>query len=125
MAPQGADRLLNRELSWLDFNARVLELADTDGVPLLERAKFSAIFSSNLDEFFQVRVAALKDQVAAGITKPTPDGRSPVDQLAEISDRVRELVDLQADLLMHRLVPALGEAGVTLVRWDDLDDLDR
>jgi polyphosphate kinase len=125
MAPPGADRLLNRELSWLDFNARVLQLADTDGVPLLERAKFCAIFSSNLDEFFQVRVAALKDQVAAGITRHSADGRSPVDQLAEISDRVRELVDLQSDVLLRRLVPALGEAGMRLVAWDDLDDLDR
>ena len=67
IAPDVDERLLNRELSWLDFNARVLALADEPTVPLLERVKFCAIFSSNLDEFFQVRVAALKDQVAAGI----------------------------------------------------------
>jgi polyphosphate kinase len=71
------ERFRNRELSWLDFNARVLDLADDPAVPLLERVKFLAIFSSNLDEFFQVRVAVLRDQVAAGITRTSPDGRSP------------------------------------------------
>ena len=81
-------RYRNRELSWLDFNERVLALAGDDRVPLLERAKFLAIFSQNLDEFFQVRVAALKDQVAAGLTDTTPDGLSPVDQLTEIRDRI-------------------------------------
>jgi polyphosphate kinase len=125
MAPVGAERMLNRELSWLDFNARVLELAGTEGVPLLERVKFCAIFSSNLDEFFQVRVAALKDQVAAGITRRSPDGRVPTDQLADISERVRELVDRQSSVLMGRLVPALGDAGLRLVTWDELDELDR
>src|SRR4029450_261087 len=91
-APDVDERQLNRELSWLDFNARVLALADEATVPLLERLKFCAIFSSNLDEFFQGRVAALKDQVAAGIVRPTPDGRTPAQQLIEISDRVEELV---------------------------------
>src|SRR5205814_9741125 len=85
-------RLLNRELSWLEFNRRVLALADDPRVPLLERVKFCAIFSSNLDEFFQVRVAALKDQVAAEITKRSPDGRTPAQQLMDISDRVAQLV---------------------------------
>ncbi|MBA3803234.1 MAG: RNA degradosome polyphosphate kinase, partial [Acidimicrobiia bacterium] len=70
-------RFLNRELSWLDFDARVLELASEQGIPLLERAKFCAIFSSNLDEFFMVRVAALKDQLAAGIERTSVDGRTP------------------------------------------------
>src|SRR3712207_9357802 len=70
---RSGDRILNRELSWLDFNARVLALAADPLVPLLEKAKFLAIFGQNLDEFFQVRVAGLLDQVAAGITKPTPD----------------------------------------------------
>src|SRR5215211_8366986 len=116
-----SERLLNRELSWLDFNTRVLELADDERVPLLERVKFSAIFSSNLDEFFQVRVAALKDQVAAEITRPSPDGRPPAQQLMEISDRVAELVRAQDDVF-DRLVPALREADVCLVGWDELDE---
>jgi len=114
-------RVLNRELSWLDFNARVLALADDAKMPLLERVKFCAIFSSNLDEFFQVRVAALKDQIAAGITKPTPDGRTPAQQLLEISEKAGELVARQEDLLLDRLVPELGDAGIELVSWDDLD----
>src|SRR6187549_3676165 len=114
-----SERLLNRELSWLDFNTRVLELADDERVPLLERVKFSAIFSSNLDEFFQVRVAALKDQVAAGITRPSPDGRTPAQQLIEISDRVEVLVREQERVLLERLVPALGDVGVELLSWDE------
>ena len=120
-----SERLLNRELSWLDFNTRVLELADDERVPLLERVKFSAIFSSNLDEFFQVRVAALKDQVAAGITRPSPDGRTPAQQLIEISDRVEVLVREQERVLLERLVPTLGDVGVELLSWDELDQDDR
>ena len=81
-------RVFNRELSWLDFNRRVLSLAAESGVPLLERVKFAAICSSNLDEFFQVRVAALKDQVAAGVVAPAPDGRTPAEQLLEIGAQV-------------------------------------
>jgi polyphosphate kinase len=119
------DRILNRELSWLDFNERVLALAADPQVPLLERVKFCAIFSSNLDEFFQVRVAALKDQVAAGLTRPTPDGRSPAQQLIEISDRVAELVGQQEAVYLHGLRPALVKAGIELVEWDDLDEDER
>ncbi len=77
-------RLINRELSWLDFNDRVLSLSGDIGIPLLERCKFSAIFSSNLDEFYQIRVAALKDQIAADVHTPTPDGRTPQAQLHAI-----------------------------------------
>ena len=125
IAPDVDDRILNRELSWLDFNARVLALVDEPTVPLLERVKFAAIFSSNLDEFFQVRVAALKDQVAAGTVRPTPDGRTPAQQLIEISDRVAELVRAQEELYLGRLQPTLREAGVELIAWDDLDEDDR
>src|SRR5215216_456472 len=121
-AAQDVDtRILNRELSWLDFNARVLALADDPNVALLERVKFCAIFSSNLDEFFQVRVAALKDQVAAGIVRPTPDGRTPAQQLIEISDRVADLVQAQEDLVVNRLVPSLRMAGIELGSWEELD----
>ena len=116
---------INRELSWLDFNERVLQLADQDGIPLLERVKFCAIFSSNLDEFFQVRVAALKDQVAAGITKPTPDGLSPAEALAAVSARVKDLAAQQEALLIDRLLPALAAEGIQACRWADLDDDDR
>ena len=81
------DRFINRELSWIAFDERVLDLATEAGIPLLERAKFCAIATTNLDEFFQVRVAALKDQVAAKIEEPTPDGRTATQQLADIAAR--------------------------------------
>src|SRR4249919_648511 len=118
-------RLLNRELSWLDFNERVLALAADETTPLLERLKFCAIFSSNLDEFFQVRVAALKDQVAAGVVQLSPDGRAPGQQLLEIGDRVEDLVRQQEDLFLEALVPAIAAHGIALCRWSDLDLDDR
>jgi polyphosphate kinase len=123
--PTGSDRFLNRELSWLEFNARVLALAEDRRTPLLERAKFLAICSQNLDEFFQVRVAGLKDQVAAGITKPTPDGRTPLEQLTEIREQVVKLVSRQEHILLDDVVPALAEQGVRFAGWEDLDDADR
>ena len=92
-------RLLNRELSWLAFNRRVLSLAEEAGVPLLERLKFCAICSANLDEFFQVRVAALKDQVAAGVTQPAYDGLSPQAQLTEIGTTADRFVVDQETVL--------------------------
>ena len=116
-----SQRYLNRELSWLDFNGRVIALAQDDGLALLERVKFCAIASSNLDEFFQVRVAALKDQVAADIHAPSPDGRTPAQQLLEIGDRVETMIDEQEQLLLRTLMPALAAAGLGLLRWDDLD----
>jgi polyphosphate kinase len=120
-----SDRFINRELSWLDFNARVLELADDPRVPLLERVKFVAIFGSNLDEFFQVRVAGLKDQVAARVTSLSSDGRTAAEQLDMIHVRVNELLDQAERVLGQQLVPALAEAGVVLASWADLDDVDR
>jgi polyphosphate kinase len=119
------ERFVNRELSWLAFNERVLALGAEPGIPLLERAKFCAISSNNLDEFFQVRVAALKDQIAAGIEDPTPDGRTPAQQLGEIGDRVREFVFCQETIFLDQLVPALAEAGVRIVGWSDLEPQQR
>jgi polyphosphate kinase len=122
-APQA--RLLNRELSWLDFNERVLLLADDPTVPLLERVKFCAIFSSNLDEFFQVRIAALKDQEAAHLHKLSPDGRTPAQQLLEAADRVAALLQLQEGIWCERLMPALREAGIEPCSWEELSEDDR
>jgi len=113
-------RILNRELSWLDFNERVLSLSREHGVPLLERVKFCAIFSSNLDEFFQVRVAAMKDQEAAGITGVLPDGSTPQQQLASALGRSRELCLRQQAILIDELVPALIREGIVLCDWGDL-----
>ncbi|WP_436793529.1 polyphosphate kinase 1 [Actinospongicola halichondriae] len=115
------DRYFNRELSWLDFNARVLALAGSESMPLLERAKFLSIFSSNLDEFFQVRVAGLKDQVYAGVETTASDGRTAVEQLREIRVDVVDLVHEQERLLLEEIVPALASEGVTFRSWEQLD----
>src|SRR5437762_13069642 len=111
---------LNRELSWLEFNSRVLHEAIDERNPLLERLNLLAIFNTNLDEFYMVRVAGLRRQVAAGVHVLSPDGRSPADQLAAISARVNELMRAQRTLLYDTLLPALGKHGVTLVSIDDL-----
>jgi polyphosphate kinase len=119
------DRFLNRELSWLDFDARVLALASNPDVPLLERAKFVAIFSQNLDEFFQVRVAGLKDQVAAGLGKQTADGRTAAQQLREIRERLAVLVYKAERVFLDELVPALAGVGIVFSSYEELDDDDR
>ncbi len=119
------DRFINRELSWLAFNDRVLQLASERGIPLLERAKFCAITTSNLDEFFQVRVAALKDQVAAGVEEPTADGRTATQQLAAIKEQAHEHVARQEAVYLDELVPALAAADLAMVGWDELEAVDR
>ena len=117
-------RLLNRELSWLEFNQRVLALAGEHGIPLLERLKFCAICSSNLDEFFQVRVSALKDQVAAGVTQPAPDGLSAQAQLAEIGAAADRLVVAQ-ELVLDALLDQLSSEGIRIVAWKSLSERDQ
>ena len=119
------ERHLNRELSWLDFNRRVLSLASEPGIPLLERVKFVAIVSANLDEFFQVRVAALQDQVAADIVASGPDGRTPSEQLAAIAGVVREHIEVQEDIVAHELRPMLRDEGIEILAWGELGAIDR
>jgi polyphosphate kinase len=119
-----AERYRNRELSWLDFNERVLALAEDERVPLLERAKFLAIFGQNLDEFFQVRVAGLKDQVAAGLGTTSPDGRTPAQQLLDIRDRLDVLGPRMQSVFLDQVAPALAAAGIRLSSWADLDEDD-
>jgi polyphosphate kinase len=114
---------VNRELSWLEFNRRVLHEALDPRTPLLERLKFLGIFSSNLDEFFQVRVAGLKQQSAAGIVERTADGMTPEDQLSAISSIVREMVRQHRHCLMQDVLPALAAEGVTL--YQRIGDLSR
>ena len=117
---------LNRELSWLEFNRRVLHEALDPRTPLLERLKFLAIFSSNLDEFFHVRVAGLKQQLAAGIVERTADGMTPEDQLRSISSVVRELVDQHRRALEEEVLPTLASHGLTLhQRLTELSPADR
>src|SRR5262245_40011567 len=111
--------LLNRELSWLDLNKRVLDLAADASEPLLERVKFCSIFSSNLDEFFMVRVAGLLDQVIARVNVRSPDGRTPQQALAEVRERVLELGAAQSRLWREELVPALAGEGIVVGTVDD------
>ncbi len=113
-------RFINRELSWLDFDERVLRMSVEPGIPLLERVKFAAIFSSNMDEFFQVRVAAMKDQVAAGITTPLPDGMVPAVQLSSALERVSELSLRQQRILLDVLLPQLAREGIEFTDWSGL-----
>ena len=117
---------LNRELSWLEFNRRVLHEAEDPRTPLLERLKFLGIFSGNLDEFFQVRVAGLRQQLAVGVVERTADGLTPAAQLQSAAVVVRELVRRQDDCLLGEVLPALESAGLHVVtRWSDLDAPDR
>jgi polyphosphate kinase len=116
------ERLLNRELSWLEYNARVLELAGDPNLPLLERAKLCRYFSSNLDEFFMVRVAGLMGQATAGVTVRSADGRSPQETLAAIRERVVDLTTRQAKLWKRDMRPALAEEGIVVAQVDDCTD---
>ena len=120
-----SDRYTNRELSWLDFNERVLAIAEDPATPLLERTKFLAIYSSNLDEFFQVRVAGLLEQQAAGVRTVSADGMSATDQLEAIRQRVLGLSDRQSRCFHESVAPALEEAGIAFSSYDSLDDDDR
>jgi len=110
------DVFVNREVSWLEFNRRVLEEAQDPTVPLLERVKFLAIFSSNLDEFFMVRVAELKRRIRAGDHTAGPDGLSPTETLAAVSEMVHRLVDAQHRCFLEELGPILASEGIRLVR---------
>jgi polyphosphate kinase len=122
-SPEG--RLLNRELSWLDYNARVLELASDPGLPLLERAKLCRYFSSNLDEFFMVRVAGLMGQAAAGIPVRSADGSTPQATLAAIRERALDLTTRQAKLWKRELKPALAEHGIVVGQVEDCSGKER
>jgi len=119
------DRFFNRELSWLEFGARLLALAGDDAVPLFERVKFLGIFSDGLDEFFQVRVAGLEDQIAAGLPTRSPDGMSPRQQLEAITSRATELVQRQSEIYAKQVAPALAASGVVVADWHTLDAEDR
>jgi polyphosphate kinase len=113
-------RYLDRELSWLAFNKRVLELAEDPALPVLERSNFLAIFASNLDEFFMVRVAGLKRRIVTGLAVPTNVGRSPHEVLADISHDAHALQLRHADAWTSLVMPALSEAGIDIVSWDAL-----
>ncbi|WP_421743391.1 RNA degradosome polyphosphate kinase [Cellulomonas sp.] len=122
LEPLPTDRFLDRELSWLAFNQRVLELAEDQDIPLLERVRFLAIFASNLDEFFMVRVAGLKRRIATGIAVTAASGLSPRQVLESISEEAHRLMARHAAVFAEQVQPALAHEGITLVRWDELGE---
>lgn len=127
-APIGEDkplpkgRFADREISWMAFNQRVLEQSEDPTLPLLERAWFTAIFSSNLDEFYMVRVAGLKRRIAAGIAKKGASELEPRQVLEGIQARTQELTARQARAFQDDILPALAEQGIRLARWDDVSE---
>ncbi|MBE1460068.1 polyphosphate kinase [Nocardiopsis terrae] len=120
-----ADRFMDREEGWLRFNQRVLELAEDEDIPLLERARFLAIFASNLDEFFMVRVAGLKRRLATGLSVASASGHHPRDLLERISLFTHELMRRQTSCFEDSVAPALAEEGIRIVRWNELDTAER
>ena len=119
------DRFLDRELSWLRFNGRVLELAEDIRIPLLERVRFLSIFATNLDEFFMVRVAGLKRRMAAGVAMPAASGLLPREVLDNIWRVTQDLMLRHARCLTDDLAPRLAKEGIAILRWDDLADGER
>ena len=124
LSPQsfGSERFSNRELSRLEFGARLLDLAENDSLPILERVKFVAIFADMIDEFFQVRVVSLEDKVAAGVHTPSIDGMRPRQQLDAIRESVMSLVDRQDRLVIDTLIPTLALSNIEIVKYQELDE---
>lgn len=125
LQPLPDDRFLDREVSWLAFNQRVLELSQDEDLPVLDRAKFLAIFASNLDEFFMVRVAGLKRRIATGIAVRAASGFTPREVLENIWAHAYELQLEQARLFHHEVLPALEQEGIQLLRWDELTPVEK
>ncbi|MEY4417974.1 MAG: hypothetical protein RIQ88_412, partial [Actinomycetota bacterium] len=129
LPPSGFDlpenRFIDRELSWLAFNERVLELAEDESIPLLERVNFLSIFASNLDEFFMVRVAGLKRRMATGLAVTASSGLEPAAVLTEISKSVHILQKRHADLFLQKIEPALEANRINITTWDKLEDSER
>ena len=114
------DRLIDRELSWLSFNERVLDLAEDKNIPLLERCRFLAIFSSNLDDFYMIRVASLKMKIENGYYKANSAGFSPQDLMKEISEKTQKLINRQSTCFQESILPELAASGIEISTWDQL-----
>jgi len=121
----GPERFLDRELSWLAFNQRVIELAEDRDTPLLDRCNFASIFASNLDEFFMVRVASLKRRIATGLAVATPAGLTPQQQLTEMSQSAHKLQERHARLFNDVLEPELAANGIRILKWSELNEAER
>jgi polyphosphate kinase len=119
------ERFIDRERSWLDFNARVLALAEDPQTPLLDRARFVAIFADNLDEFFMVRVAGLQRRIATGLGVASPAGLSAREQMDLIASRAHTLLERHTELFQDQILPALREVGIEVVTYDELDASER
>src|SRR6187397_129418 len=117
--------LFNRELSWIEFNRRVLEEATDENLPVLERLKFLSIFSTNLDEFFMIRVSGLKEQIEEDVRELSPDGLSAVEQLREIGRRLRPVLKKQTAYLNDVVLPELSEAGIKIEPYQSLTAKDK
>lgn len=118
-------QITDREISWLSFDQRVLELAEDSNLPLLERVRFLAIFSSNLDEFYMVRVASLLSKIENNISTVNAAGHTPKELLKLVFDETERLVERQSDLLLNEILPSLEKEGITFVSWNDLDKAER
>ena len=116
---------INREISWIAFNERVLEEAEDLSHPILERLKFLSIFSTNLDEFFMIRIAGLKEQIELSVINTSADEMSPQEQLLTISEKIRPLLKRHEETLMNDVMPKLAEAGITLYRYEELSDSEK
>ena len=125
LATNPRETLVDRELSWLAFNERVLELAEDVSIPLLERARFLSIFSSNLDDFFMIRVATLKRKLESGVTKVNTAGYSPTQLMTELSKKTQELIDRQSKCFHESVYPALTSEKINLIKWEDLTPEER
>jgi polyphosphate kinase len=125
IAESPRDRLIDRELSWLAFNERVLQLAEDETTPLLERCRFLAIFSSNLDDFVMIRVATLKRKIENGLTKSNTAGFAPLELMSTLSSKIQELVERQTNCFHNSVLPSLREKGIDLVSWDQLSEDER
>lgn len=119
------ETLIDRELSWLDFNARVLELAEDESIPLLERCRFLAIFSSNLDDFYMIRVATLKRKLDLNVTTENTAGFTPQELMREVSLKTRELIERQSNCFHNSIVPALTSHKIEFVKWNDLNGTEK
>ena len=119
------NRFSERELSWLDFNQRVLELAEDESIPLLERVHFLSIFASNLDEFFMVRVASLKRRIATGIAVPSASGQDPQEVIEQIAVKNRELQSRHAEIFKSTINPQLDKVGIDILHWTELSEQEK